>query len=111
MAIVDLSKLDLDELKQLRADVDDAIKDFEGRRKREALAAAEAIAREMGFTLKELVGDAPKSKERKSATQAPKYRHPENPQVTWTGRGRQPAWMKEGLEAGKSLDDFLISPK
>lgn len=109
MATVDLSKLDLDELKQLRAEVDDAIKDFEGRRKREALAAAEAIAREMGFTLKELVGDAPKSKERKGTAQAPKYRHPENPQVTWTGRGRQPAWIKDGVEAGKSLDEFLIS--
>lgn len=109
MASVDLSKFDLDELKELRADVDEAIKDFEGRRKREALDAAEAIAKEMGFTLKELVGDTPKSKKQKSSAQTPKYRHPENPEVTWSGRGRQPGWIKEGLEAGKSLDDFLIS--
>ncbi len=34
---------------------------------------------------------------------APKYRHPENTEITWSGRGRKPAWIVEGLEAGKSL--------
>jgi len=38
----------------------------------------------------------------------PKYRHPENPEMTWTGRGRQPDWMKDALENGQSKDDFLI---
>jgi DNA-binding protein H-NS len=108
MASIDLSKLDLDELKQLQKDVEKAIKDFEARRKQEALAAAEATAREMGFSLGELIGDVPKGKR---VANPPKYRHPENPEVTWTGRGRQPAWIKEGLEAGKSLDDFLIVSK
>jgi DNA-binding protein H-NS len=36
------------------------------------------------------------------------YRHPENADQTWSGRGRQPDWMKEALAAGKSKDDFLI---
>lgn len=110
MASVDLSKLDLDELKKLRADVDKAIKNYEARRKQEALAAAEATAKEMGFTLSELMGEAAKGKGRKGALNPPKYRHPENPALTWSGRGRQPAWIKEGLEAGKSLEDFLIAP-
>lgn len=108
MARIDLSKLDLDELKQLQQDVEKAIKNFEARRKQEALAAAEATAREMGFSLHELIGDAPKGKR---VANPPKYRHPENPEVTWTGRGRQPAWIKEALGAGKSLDDFLIVRK
>ena len=108
MASIDLSKLDLDELKQLQKDVEKAVKNFEARRKQEALAAAEATAREMGFSLSELMSDAPKGK---GAANPPKYRHPENPEVTWTGRGRQPAWIKEGLESGKSLDDFLIARK
>lgn len=108
MASIDLSKLDLDDLKQLQQDVGKAIKHFEARRKQEALAAAEATAREMGFSLHEIIGEAPKGKR---VTNPPKYRNPENPEVTWTGRGRQPAWIKEGLKAGKSLDDFLIVPK
>lgn len=108
MTSTELSKLDLDELKQLHKDLEKAIKNFEARRKQEALAAAVAAARAMGFSLGELTGDAPKGK--RFAIQ-PKYRHPENPELTWEGRGRQPAWIKDGLQAGKSLDDFLIVPK
>lgn len=38
----------------------------------------------------------------------PKYRDPEKPECTWAGRGKQPGWLKEKLEAGASLEDFLI---
>lgn len=38
----------------------------------------------------------------------PKYRDPEKPENTWAGRGKQPGWLKEKIEAGASLDDFLI---
>lgn len=40
---------------------------------------------------------------------APKYRDPENPGGTWSGRGLQPRWLRERLEAGAKLEDFLIS--
>ena len=40
---------------------------------------------------------------------APKYRNPENPSETWTGRGREPKWMQHQIATGKSRDDFLIS--
>lgn len=107
MAQVDLQNMNLDELKRLQKDVAKAIEDFEERRRREALAAVEAKASEMGFSLAELTGASATKKSGKSKS-PPKYQHPENPALTWTGRGRQPAWIKEGLEAGKSLDDFLI---
>ncbi|MBK8184812.1 MAG: H-NS histone family protein [Candidatus Competibacteraceae bacterium] len=38
----------------------------------------------------------------------PKYRDPEKPENTWAGRGKQPGWLKEKIDAGASLDDFLI---
>lgn len=38
----------------------------------------------------------------------PKYRDPAKPECTWAGKGKQPGWLKEKLEAGASLDDFLI---
>jgi DNA-binding protein H-NS len=37
-----------------------------------------------------------------------KYRHPENPELTWTGRNRKLDWITGALDAGKSLDDFAI---
>lgn len=38
----------------------------------------------------------------------PRYRNPENPEQTWTGRGKQPAWLHAAIAAGADLDDFLI---
>lgn len=38
----------------------------------------------------------------------PKYRHPENQDLTWTGRGNKPRWVQELLEAGRSLEELLI---
>lgn len=102
--VIDLESMSREELEKLRADVEKALRTLETRRRADARRAAEAKAREMGFTLEELVAAPPGSK----AKSAPKYRHPENPDITWTGRGRQPSWIKEGLAAGKTLDDFLI---
>lgn len=38
----------------------------------------------------------------------PKYHNPKNPTETWSGRGKQPRWLKAQLRAGKKLNDLLI---
>jgi DNA-binding protein H-NS len=38
----------------------------------------------------------------------PKYRNPKNAAETWTGRGKQPRWLREQLRSDKKLDDFRI---
>lgn len=43
------------------------------------------------------------------ATVAPKYRNPDNPSETWSGRGRKPRWMTDAMKAGKKLRDFEIA--
>lgn len=40
----------------------------------------------------------------------PKYRHPQKKELTWTGRGNQPIWVREYLEGGGELDQLLINP-
>jgi DNA-binding protein H-NS len=40
---------------------------------------------------------------------APKYRNPENPAETWSGRGLPPRWMAAQLKGGKKREDFLIA--
>lgn len=37
----------------------------------------------------------------------PKYRNPDTGQ-TWSGHGKRPRWYAEGLDSGKTDDDFLI---
>jgi len=38
----------------------------------------------------------------------PKFRNPDNPSETWSGRGKQPHWVRNLLAAGRSLDDLKI---
>jgi DNA-binding protein H-NS len=39
----------------------------------------------------------------------PKFRNPDPPHQTWSGRGHQPRWVRELLAAGKTIDDLRIS--
>jgi DNA-binding protein H-NS len=38
----------------------------------------------------------------------PKFRNAEPPHQTWSGRGRQPHWMRELLARGQSIEDVRI---
>jgi DNA-binding protein H-NS len=63
------------------------------------------LAREHGFDIRELVG---RGKGRNGSV-AVKYRDPQNPSNTWTGRGRMPRWMAAAMKGGKAKkEDFLI---
>lgn len=75
MTDFDLETRSLKELKQLQKDVAKAISSFENRKKAEARVALEETAREMGFSLDQLVGSEGRTKR---APAAPKYKHPEN---------------------------------
>lgn len=101
----DLTKFSLDELKTLSKDVQKAIEGFEAKQRKDAIVAVKAAAKEYGFTLEELTGAASK---KIRARNPPKYAHPENAEMTWSGLGRQPAWIKEALAAGKSLEEYAI---
>jgi DNA-binding protein H-NS len=103
--MIDLEELSLDELKKLQKDVSNEIKNYKDREKKRALAEVEAFARERGLNpadLSELV----KRRTRKPAK--PKYANPENPDQTWTGRGRRPRWIEDALAGGKTLDQMSV---
>jgi DNA-binding protein H-NS len=36
----------------------------------------------------------------------PKFRNPNPPHQTWSGRGKQPHWIREVLAEGRQLDDL-----
>jgi DNA-binding protein H-NS len=77
------------------------------------------LAKAEGYTIEELFGStadasragkapAPARAGRKLGKVAPKYRNPENPKETWTGRGKQPRWLAAYVAKGRSLGEFLI---
>ncbi|MEZ0467007.1 H-NS family nucleoid-associated regulatory protein [Phaeobacter sp. SYSU ZJ3003] len=102
---VNLEDMSLEELKSLQKDIEKAIDTYEQRQKAEARKELEEHAKALGFKLEELVSD--KSTKPKKPV-PPKYQHPENPSLTWSGRGRKPKFVLEHLDNGGSLDDLLI---
>ena len=105
MADFDLEALSLSELKKMQKDVGKATSTYQDRQKAEARAKVEALARDLGYFLAELIGSETKSSR---APAVAKYRHPENPALTWSGRGRKPQWFVEALAAGKTAGELAI---
>jgi DNA-binding protein H-NS len=106
MALPNVDKLSYKELLQLQtkiaATIDKRKSDEKNAVKRKMMEMAAAS----GFELDELVGS--KRGVRKGSTVAPKFRHPKDPTLTWTGRGRQPKWLAAELAKGKKLESFAI---
>lgn len=107
-----LESMELDELRQVQKRVEGMISDYQERKRREAIAAAEQVAKEHGFKLADLVGGGKPDKGSKAATakySAPaKYANPDDPQQTWSGLGRRPSWVRAALDAGRTLDDLAV---
>ncbi|MBT8417454.1 MAG: H-NS histone family protein [Silicimonas sp.] len=102
---IDLSKLSMDELKQLSKDVEKAKKGFAERRRAEARKALDAVAKDHGMSVDEILGASGKKRKVKPAI---KYVNPDNPLQTWSGRGRQPGWYKTAVASGKKPESMEI---
>lgn len=103
----DLAEMSLAELKALQKKIAKAIDTFEDRQKKAALAELEAKAKEMGFSLAELLGASVGTGKVKTKGIA-KYANPSDPTQTWTGRGRRPDWFVAAIADGKSPEDLAL---
>src|SRR5918999_3605978 len=52
--------------------------------------------------------EAPVSGRRSYPPVTPKFRNPNQPSETWSGRGKQPRWLVAQLGSGKRIEDFKI---
>jgi len=95
---MNLETMSQDALLQLQKDVAAALKSFESRKRKEAMAAMEEAAKSHGFSMAELMGKKAPAKKASA-----KYANPEDPSETWSGRGRRPAWVVAYMDAGNSL--------
>lgn len=101
---MDLAKMTSAELKTLQGEVSEALEKRLHQDRVDAKAAAEKAAAEFGFSLSELV-EKPKFEKSKAAA---KYKNPNDPSQTWSGRGRKPVWLVEALDSGASLESLEI---
>jgi DNA-binding protein H-NS len=108
MAKVDLSDYNLSELKGLQAEIE---KEVKARQQQEVTKARQqilAIAQGLGIPVEELLANGGAKSKSSGKTVQAQYQNPADNAQTWTGRGRKPRWIAEGLAGGKSLDDFRI---
>jgi len=54
-----------------------------------------------------LVGEGGKVR-RKYPRVLPKYRNPQMPSETWSGRGKLPRWLVAAMKTGRKMEDFRI---
>ena len=105
---MELSNLSLAELKNLLTIIPAEIKRREKDEKAQALKDLAAFAAERGFSLEELIGTAVPVEKKERSPVAVKYRHPQNADLAWTGRGRQPKWFVEFIGAGGNLEQLAV---
>ena len=103
MTEINLDKLSVEQLENLKKGIDGAI---DRRRNIELMAVREqvdALVDTSPFNLEEILEARPPKK-----PVAPKYQHPDDSTLTWTGRGRKPLWLIEQLENGLSIEALAI---
>ena len=108
---MDLSNMSLGDLRNLQEQIKQEMKKREHQEVQKAREQIIAIAQSVGVPLKDLIsasGRGSKSANAGTGTVAVRYRNPNDSQQQWTGRGRQPKWVKEWVEGGKSLDQLRV---
>ncbi|HTQ80685.1 MAG TPA: H-NS histone family protein [Thermoanaerobaculia bacterium] len=103
---VDLSKLSFEELQALGQEIETELASRREAEKERVRKQMQELAESIGMTVEEILGKEG-AKGRAGKGEA-KYRHPENPEWVWSGRGKRPTWLNEALSAGKSLEDFAV---
>lgn len=124
---LDTDKLDKQLAGMTRADtvamrdyLTDYLRQTEGEAREQARQAAIELLKAQGFSPSDLFGfNQPQERQKRTYNRRnpneqrepaePKYRHPENETLTWSGRGRKPRFIVEHEEAGGNIEDFLIN--
>lgn len=103
---MDISGLSYKELQALQKQVTVELEKRKEAGRSETLNQIRKLASENGYSLEELIGSG--SARRVTKAVAIKYRHPQNPELTWTGRGRTPKWVAEWQAANGSLAGVTV---
>lgn len=101
----ELDALPLDALEAHLVEVRAAIRRNRERARKHTLAAIRRVAREGGFSLAELV--EPERRRADKVKGPARYRDPSDPTRVWRGVGRKPVWLRQALDDGHALEEFV----
>lgn len=109
---LNLDAMSVDEMWRLHEKIIELLSERLTSEKRELEARLAKLRRDQGLgRLKSNGGTAaePHPQQRKLPAVSPKYRNPDQPSETWSGRGKRPRWLTAALTAGRSIEEFVIS--
>jgi DNA-binding protein H-NS len=98
----ELEKMDLDDLWDLHQRTVEILDRKLEDEKRKLQNQLDELGRKFGGSPKDLPQRRPYPKVE------PKFRNPNNPSQTWSGRGKAPHWVAELIAAGRTLEEFRI---
>lgn len=108
---MELSNLSVSQLRELQQQIPAELKRREAQEKTEILNEVRAFAKARGYAIEDLLGKEVKVKAAAVSGNKVKvkYRHPQNTELEWTGRGRKPKWVEAWIADGGSLDNLLVA--
>ncbi len=109
---LNLDTMSVDEMWRLHEKIIEVLSERLTSEKRELETRLARLRRDQGLPRLKADGEAatePRPERRKFASVSPKYRNPDHPSETWSGRGKRPRWLTAALSAGRTIEEFVIS--
>ncbi len=104
--MTDYNNLSVTELQTMIDNAELALKAKQASQRKAVFAQIKELAASVGATVE--IYDAEQKKTRIGSKVPPKYRNPDNAEITWTGRGVMPKWMRALIDSGHDKSEFLI---
>jgi DNA-binding protein H-NS len=104
-SLQDLSEV---ELQSFIENAEKALKDKQANKRKDVIAQIKELAASIGVGVDIIESEKKAPRKNQGVKVAPKYRHPNNNDKTWTGRGVMPKWLRELLDAGHQRSEFEI---
>lgn len=104
--MTDYHQLSEAELRSLIDKAEIALKTKQNNKRKEVISKIKELAASIDVSVE--INETSTKTTKPSGKIPAKYRHPQDPDKTWTGRGITPRWLKAMMDKGRSLDEFKI---
>ncbi|MDI1294113.1 MAG: H-NS histone family protein [Methylobacter sp.] len=94
------------ELQSVIVNAEKALKNMQANKRKDVMAQIKELAASINVIVE--IHEPEKKSVRKGTKVAIKYRHPDDFNKTWTGRGVAPKWMQELLNTGHQRAEFEV---
>jgi DNA-binding protein H-NS len=104
--MTDYKKLSEGELQAVIESAEKALKNIQLNKRKDVIAQIKELAASIDATVD--IHESDRKSARKGVKVPVKYRHPEDSEKTWTGRGVMPTWLQALINAGHDRSEFEV---